>query len=233
MYMPLMVNIRRAVIFGGERGEGLQKTQKLALFAEELFIVPETTGVSSPLVLPPGKLSLVKEKLYLPQAREIPVHPIPAEDCDLDEVIRGATFVVSDLVDEQLNRRIFEAGERSGVLVNVIDTKPLCNTWFMSLIETPHLLAGLSTKGQAAFFSARLRKKLEPLFSRQEKEASFWIEVRKLLPPGPVLSSLSLLEKSWTLKFWRRCWGYSAALRRVPSLLKKSRFKKLLKESHS
>ena len=28
--MPLMVDIRNAVVFGGERGEGLQKAEKIA-----------------------------------------------------------------------------------------------------------------------------------------------------------------------------------------------------------
>ncbi|NNM53093.1 MAG: hypothetical protein HKM05_00025 [Spirochaetales bacterium] len=227
MYMPLMVNIRRAVVFGGERGEGLQKSQKLALFADELLIVPEAPMATSTLVFPAGKLSEVKEKLELPRQREIPVHPVVAADCDLEAVIRDATFIVSDLLDEHLNQRIAKAGERAGVLVNVIDTKPLCNTWFMSLIETPHLLAGLSTKGQAAFFSARLRKKLEPWFARQEKEADFWIKVRQFLPSGSVMATLSTLENSWTLKLVRRALGYSTALRLAHRRIQKH----LVKES--
>ena len=221
MYMPLMVNIRRAVVFGGERGEGLQKTQKLALFADELLVVPEAPVATSTLVFPAGKLSELKEKLELPQQREVPVHPVVAAKCDLDAVIRGATFLVSDLLDEHLNQQIAQAGERAGVLVNVIDTKPLCNTWFMSLIETPHLLAGLSTKGHAAFFSARLRKKLEPWFARQENEADFWIKVRQFLPPGSVLAALAPLENSWTLKLVRRALGHATALRLARHRLQK------------
>ena len=217
-----MVNVQRAVVFGGERGEGLQKTQKLALFADELLVVPEAAVATRTLIFPPGKLSELKEKLELSQQREVPVYPFTAAECDLDEVIKGATFIVSDLTDEQLNQRIAKAGERAGVLVNVIDTKPLCNTWFMSLVETPHLLAGISTKGQAAFFSARVRQKLEPWFARQEKEADFWINVRKFLPPGPVLGPLNTLQKSWILKLVRRSLGYSTALRLAQHRIQKT-----------
>jgi len=213
LYMPLMVDIKRAVVFAGERGEGLQKTQKLALFADELLVVSEAPPSSPEIVIPPGKPSEVNENLVLKAERRVPVHPVRAADADLDALVAGATFVTSDLADRALNERIVAVAQKHHVLCNIIDTRDLCDTWFMSLIETDHLIAGLSTKAKATYYVTRLRKHLETKFVRWEKEAAFTAAARELLPRERRLPGLKALWASPWIRTVLRWRGPDAALK--------------------
>jgi len=182
MHMPVMVDLKRVTVFGGERGEGLQKTQKLALFADELLVVPEAPGQGPTLELPAGAQSEVKEKLLLPRARSVPVHPRGAGRLrwgELRGLIRGRTWVVSDLADRRLNERIKAVADAEGVLCTVVDTKDLCSAWFMGLIKTDHLTVAVSSGGTVSFYVPRLREALTPLVEERELEASVLAEVRR------------------------------------------------------
>lgn len=223
MYMPLMVDIKRAVVFGGERGEGLQKTQKLALFADDLLVVSEAPPTAAEIVIPAGKPSELNENLVLKAERRVPVHPVRAADGDLDSLISGATFVTSDLTDRTLNEAIAACAKRHHVLCNIIDTRDLCDTWFMSLIETDHLIAGLSTKAKATYYVTRLRQTLEPKFTKWEKEAAFTAAARELLPSRR-LEGLRRLWGSAFIRFTLRWRGQAAALAASEKKLKKERF---------
>jgi len=211
--MPLMVDIKKAVVFAGERGEGLQKTQKLAVFADELLVVAETLPSSLEIVIPAGKPSEVNENLVLKTERRVPVHSVAAAEADLDALIAPATFVTSDLVDRALNERIAATAKKHHVLCNIIDTRDLCDTWFMSLIETDHLILGLSSKAKATYYVTRLRRQLEPKFIRWEAEAAFTSAARDLLPPERRLSGLKKLWDSRWLRLALRYQGPEAALK--------------------
>jgi len=186
--MPLMVDLKRVTVFGGERGEGLQKIQKLASFADELLVVPEARGQGATIDLPAGPQSELKENLPLAQARSVPVFPVAAGELDdetLGLLIRGRNFVVSDLVDRGINVRIKARADAEGVLCTVVDTKDLCSAWFMSLIRTDHLTVALSSAGAASptatssFFVPRLREALTPAVVAQEAELVRQLEARK------------------------------------------------------
>jgi siroheme synthase-like protein len=222
--MPLMVDLKKVVIFGGERGEGLQKTQKLSFFTDELLLVPEVSTDQERLLIPKGRPSELKEKLIRTEERWIPIHPQAAKDADLESLISQANFVVSDLSDPLLNEEIFAIATRHGVLCNVIDTKPLCNTWFMSLLQTDHLLVGLSTKGQAAFLSAQLRQKLQPWIERQDKRARFWVELLAQLNTEGRKSELAALRSSSSLRFLLAVFGPRTAQRWAQHLLHRRGF---------
>lgn len=181
MYMPLMVDLHRVVIFAGERGEGLQKTEKLAVFADELLVVPETSGAPSEIHLPEGPLNRVPESLSLGSPRRIPVAPDPASRESIPDHLDGATFVTSDLADEGLNRFLFEQCQQRNILCNVIDVKELCNTWLMSVIDTPNMLAGLSTRGGCAFYAQRTRIELEEEFDRRSEVSRVLTRLRARL----------------------------------------------------
>lgn len=212
MYMPLMVDIQRAVVFAGERGEGLQKTQKLALFADDLLVVSEAPPTAHEIVIPAGKPSELNENLVLKAERVIPIHPVSAAEADLDALIAGATFVTSDLTDRSLNERIRDVARRHHVLCNIIDTKDLCDTWFMSLIETDHLIAGLSTKAKATYYVTRLRKALEPRFARWELEAAYTATARERLRPDLRFRGLQKLWASTRIRLILFLFGPQAAL---------------------
>jgi len=181
MYMPIMVDIQRVTVFGGERGEGLQKTQKLALFADELLVVPETAMTARTIELPAGPQSELREKLPLPAPRSVPVHDKRAgelTDGELRVLIAGRTWVVSDLENRAINERIFRIAGEERVLCTVVDTKDLCSVWFMSLVQTEHIKVGISSGAKVSFFAPRMREYLQPLVERREVEASVLARIR-------------------------------------------------------
>lgn len=176
--MPLSVDVRRAVVFGGERKEGLQKTEKLAVFADELLVVPESEDAPSEIRLPEGALHRVPENLHLEEERIVPVADEPASETNIPGFVEGATFVSSDLEDRALNELIYEVSEEHNVLCNVIDVKELCNTWLMSVIDTPNMLVGLSTRGGCAFYAQRTRMELEEEFEGRSNVSRVFTEIR-------------------------------------------------------
>lgn len=178
MYMPFMINVQRAVVFGGEREEGLQKTEKMAMFTDELLVVPETDDAPDTIELDAGPLQRVPESLSLDEPRSVPVASEPAESGNLAEYVGNATFVTSDLEDEALNKELYELCRERNVLCNVIDVKEQCDTWFMSVIDVPNMIAGISTKGGCAFYSQRTRLELEKEFQERSEASRVFTEMR-------------------------------------------------------
>ncbi len=181
MYMPLNIDVRQAVVFGGEREEGLQKTEKMSVFADELLVVPESDSAPNSIELGQGPLRRVPESLSLDEPRSIPIAPEPARPENLEEYISDATFVTSDLKDSALNDRIYEICEKKNILCNIIDVKERCNTWFMSVIDVPNMVAGISTKGGCAFYSQRTRIELEKEFQQRSEASRVFTEMRNRL----------------------------------------------------
>jgi len=192
--MPLMIDLKRVVIFGGERGEGLQKAEKLSLFADELLVVPESPYPHRNIDLAAGRLPHVGENLHRSTPRSIPVAAEPASILNAARYIAGANFVVSDLADRAVNERIAALCEESSTLCNVIDTRDLCNTWFMSLIDNPHLIAAVSSKGGCAYYARQTRIELEQEFAEREPVAEILTGIRDRLgnplPAGHDRSSI-------------------------------------------
>lgn len=196
MHMPLMVELKSVVVFGGERGEGLQKTQKLALFADELLVVPEARGQSLTIDLPAGAQSELKEKLLLKEPRSVPVYPKAADQLgpfELGRLLKGRSYVVSDVVDRKFNERLKSACDRRHILCTVVDTKDLCSAWFMGLIQTEHLTVAISSGGTISFFVPRLREYLTPLIEAKETEASVLSAYRGTVPKADREEALAAL----------------------------------------
>lgn len=178
MFMPLMVELRRALVFGGERGEGLQKTEKLALFADELLVVPESLPAPAWIDFPAGPIRHGGEALAFAAGRRVAVHPRPAGRRGLGRLLAGVDFVCSDLADAGLNRHIAAQCRRRGIRCNVIDNKELSDVWFMSLIDEPGLLAGLSSRGECAYASKAARLALRPAVARQGRIGRIYSQAR-------------------------------------------------------
>jgi siroheme synthase (precorrin-2 oxidase/ferrochelatase) len=184
VYMPLMVNLRMVVVLGGERGEGLQKVQKFAVFADRLIVVPEAPYPHDEIVLPAGPQDLLREDLQLPEERRVPVTHEPASSQSIARYCRGATLVCSDLNDRKLNETARSFCEEQNILCNIIDTKDLCNTWLMSLIDTPDFQVALTTKGRCAYYAAKAREELSPVVNKMGRWATVLASLRSLVPQG-------------------------------------------------
>lgn len=187
MFMPVIVDIKKAVVFGSDRPEGRQKTEKLSLFADELILVPTHSVDYSSLCIPSGKLQNCAENLVLPNERNIPVISkgwIGLSEQEIDDLISSATYVVSDLSDQSANRLIHRKCLDQGILCTVIDNKEFSNTYFASLIHKPPLTVSLSTSGSCAFYARKCREELELEFANRQLAAEVLTDLRAEIPGG-------------------------------------------------
>lgn len=226
-YMPLMVNLKTVAVFGGERGEGLQKTQKLSVFADQVVVVPEADPGVPELVFPAGRLSEVKERLELTESRRVRVLPKRADlwsDQELQDLVAGCSFVVSDLTSRPENERISRICAQVGRPCTVVDTKDLSTVWFMSLAAAGSFTAAVSSGGRIAFFAARVREKIQKLLDDQAPQAPLWESLRDALPRENRLSGLNFLWKNTWFRLVMKIWGPKKAYTSGCKILKKKGF---------
>ena len=202
--MPLMVDVGKVVVFGGERGEGRQKAEKLSCFSDRVLVVPESAGGESELVFGPGQPSLLNEQLRGDEIRRVPVAAEAASLANIGQFVEGCRFVCSDLQDDGLNREIVRQAQQRGILYNVIDNKALCNVWFMSLIDNPSCVVGLSSNGSCAWYARRMREELTPEFARRSREAVIFRELRDLLRERRQPQYVDVLDRIYSDRRFRR-----------------------------
>ncbi len=184
MYMPLMIEIR----------------QVLLLIADEDFLPGEagSKGKASPLVreklrgfrpfLPKKAGHDLPEGLRLVRQSEVSLTEVGSPDWQalLPGAVDGerSQLAVSCLPSPQFdawNRSLLAFCRKHGILCNVADQKEFCNTWFMSVAQTDHLLLGVSSKGRCPYYAALLRRELQGLLEQREPEAALLTECRMQL----------------------------------------------------
>jgi len=183
-YMPLMIDLKRVVVFGGTEGEGRQKAEKLSLYAEEVLVVPERLPAPSELKFGPGRAQWSGENLVFDHELTVKVHGKAATIGSVSRLVEGASFVCSDLRSRELNLHIVDVCKAKGIYCNVIDTKDLCNAWFMSHIDVPGMLVAISSKGGCAFYARTAREELEPEIARRGKISTILADFRAAYPKG-------------------------------------------------
>jgi uroporphyrin-III C-methyltransferase len=82
-------------------------------------------------------------------------------DCD------GAFLVIAATDEAGINRTVYDDGHAAGCLVNVVDTKPLCDWITPSTIERDDLTIAISTNGTAPALAATIRRWLEQIIDHQ------------------------------------------------------------------
>lgn len=179
MHMPLMMRLQNVVVFGGERGEGLQKTEKLALYADSVLVVPEQAGGEYCIEFPAGPVQHVAEKLTFSKSVTVCVAPRSASRWNIGHYLHGADFVCSDLADRRLNELIWKLCQKRGIRCNIIDTKDLGDVWFMSLVDVPGLLVGISSRGECAYASRAAREDLHEVLENQGRISLVLSQARK------------------------------------------------------
>lgn len=184
MYMPVMVDIKSVVVFGGERGEGLRKTEKLAVYADRLTVVPEGPDIPARIVLESGRLPHVTEDLSLPNRCVVEVVQERATIEDVGRHIMGRSLVVSALSDRRINETISRMCARLGILCNIADGRELCSAWFMSLVDSADLLVAVSSKGKCPYYAKRLRIDLTEEIRRREPVAKILGAIRARVSGG-------------------------------------------------
>jgi len=140
----------------------------------------------------------VAEKLAFKQTVRVPLAKQAASRWNIGRYLRGADFVCSDLADRTLNERISHLCAKRGIRCNIIDTKDLGDTWFMSLIDVPGLLTGISSRGECAYAARAAREDLHEDLAQQGRISQILSRARAayLATPGakPAKGALTMLE---------------------------------------
>ena len=84
-------------------------------------------------------------------------------ETSLDEVF----LVVAATSDVSLNRRVSEAAQRRGLLVNAVDQPSDCNFILPSVLRRGDMVVAVSTSGRSPAFARKVREDLEGHFGEE------------------------------------------------------------------
>ncbi len=79
------------------------------------------------------------------------------EEADLD----GQTLVVTATNSKDVNRAVFLACQRRGLLCNSVDDPPNCDYYFASIVQRGSLQIAISTAGESPALAQRLRREID------------------------------------------------------------------------
>lgn len=84
-----------------------------------------------------------------------------------DALLEGAFLVFAGTDDASLNRRVSEAAQHKGLLVNAVDQPADCNFIVPSVLSRGDLLIAVSTSGRSPAFARKVRVDLERHFGEE------------------------------------------------------------------
>ncbi len=79
------------------------------------------------------------------------------EEADLE----GQTLVVTATNSKDVNRAVFLASQRRGLLCNSVDDPPNCDYYFASIVQRGSLQIAISTTGESPALAQRLRREID------------------------------------------------------------------------
>ena len=79
------------------------------------------------------------------------------EEVDLE----GQVFVVTATDSRDVNRQVFLAAQKRGLLCNSVDDPPNCDFYFASIVERGKLQIAISTAGESPALAQRLRREID------------------------------------------------------------------------
>ncbi|HEY6301782.1 MAG TPA: bifunctional precorrin-2 dehydrogenase/sirohydrochlorin ferrochelatase [Terriglobales bacterium] len=139
----------------------------------------------------------------------------PFSEHDLD----GKFLAVAATASENLNKVIYHAAQRRGVLCNVVDVPEYCDFFYPAVVRRGDLQIAISTAGKSPSLAQKIRQQLERQFGPGYAE---WVkrlgETRRL-----ILASDLDQETKWELLHSLASRdAFEAALARVPKLSRNS-----------
>jgi len=90
-------------------------------------------------------------------------HAREFRESDLD----GQKLVIGSTDSPDVNRAVYEAADRRGIMANIVDVPELCSFVYGSLVERGDLQIAISTSGRSPSFASHLRKQLEAQFGEE------------------------------------------------------------------
>ena len=134
---------------------------------------------------------------------------------DLD----GKFLAVAATASESLNKLIYRAAQRRGVLCNVVDVPEYCDFFYPAVVRRGDLQIAISTAGQSPSLAQKIRKQLERQFG---EGYAAWVEqlgeTRRLI----LASDLDQAAKWELLHSLASREAFEAALAKIPELSAKS-----------
>ncbi len=103
-----------------------------------------------------------------------------------ESYLEGAFLVIAATDDASLNRRVSQAAQQRGLLVNAVDQPADCNFIVPSVLSRGDLLIAVSTSGKSPAFARKVRVELEQHFG---EEYGFFLNLmgnlrKEILPLG-------------------------------------------------
>lgn len=200
-FFPLLVDVKRVVIFGQE-GRWQERARFWARHADRV-VVYGVPGGAPPADLPEG----------------VAVRAGRPDPAGLEAALAGATLVISQVDDDAFNERLAAACRRRNVLLNVGERPDLSSVYATAVIEHPALLVSISTRGACPFYARKVREELEAEFAHRGRVASVLAGLRRLLPPGRRGEGLAAVYADPTFQRALRDRDYEAARRRGEEVL--------------
>ncbi len=75
----------------------------------------------------------------------------------------GHSLVVTATDSQEVNRTVFLASQRRGILCNSVDDPPNCDFYFASIVQRGQLQIAISTAGESPALAQRLRREIDGL----------------------------------------------------------------------
>jgi len=88
--------------------------------------------------------------------------------------LEDAFLVIAATDDPALNRQVWEAVCREGILVNVVDSPPMCNFFTPAVVQRGDFVVSISTGGNTPALASRLRRELENRFGQEYAVLAAW-----------------------------------------------------------
>lgn len=90
--------------------------------------------------------------------------------------LTGAILAIAATNDTSLNKQIYDDCHELSVICNVVDVPELCDFYVPAVVKRGDLQIAVSTDGSCPAYAARIRKKLEDIFT--EDHAGFITELK-------------------------------------------------------
>ncbi len=91
------------------------------------------------------------------------------EEADLERQV----FVVTATDSREVNRQVFLAAQKRGLLCNSVDDPPNCDFYFASIVERGKLQIAISTAGESPALAQRLRREID---SQLPADTATWLD---------------------------------------------------------
>jgi len=75
--------------------------------------------------------------------------------------LKGVFLAIAATTDPQVNRAVFRASQKRGILCNAVDDPPNCDFYFPAVVRRGDLQIAISTAGESPSVAQRFRREIE------------------------------------------------------------------------